>query len=1140
MKRVLSVFLAVIMVVGIFAAMPLESGALTWYEYWHGSNQPIIVENKCFEHQDYDAKFENGVLYFSRPYGAPYGKDKEAKDTTEVDLTIEFAGKEYLDGSYSHTFKKVKTPNKKNNPLRLDEIMDAQYWPSGIYVFEARDPKSQDYWEGDDNDWYRTHIWATRKMVGSFVYKSPYERLENPNHLRWEGDVAKWEAVPHATKYYLRLFTDNNNYLREIETAKTQLDLSSYYGTLSEGLYFTVVASSSGPYTKSIPSYSPPKKSYTLTFDKNGGEGSNSVSVSNISGNYVLPTGSKGFIAPYGSEFVGWSLDKKGNQMISSINMDSNKTVYAIWRNVGGKIGSNMSYNLDADTGELTIFGSGDMYQYTQGYPNQSPFYMNSSVKSVRIAAGVSSIGDYMFYGCDNLKYVYLENALDLTKLGVGAFGNCTSLERMIYPGDLSKNIAYINSNVFENCTSLKEFRIPEGVSLVGANAFKNCSSLKYVTIPKAMTSIKENVFNGCGALQDIFYPGSQEDWNKIDKSNNVGLLAYATLHPNTAWGIPVGDNALYIADAYGQTGKIIGSGATYNYDEENFSPVKALQVGEITVEDGITKIGDYLFANCTAVSKITIGKGVNEIGSYALFDCDGLTSIEIPNSVTQIKKYAFDQCDNLESVYMSPSLSNIGPYAFYNCSSLQKLYFNGTWEQYNAIYKSAYNYSLPDKIFQVSGACGTSATFSYNPESATLRVSGTGEMKNFALGESSTEPPWYNYKDEIKNVVIENGITTVGRCSFINSGIELVSIANSVTQLLGSCFMNCPYLKTAVLPDSIKGVATSTFYGATGLESIILSQNLPEISNFMFADCTSLKRVMIPESVKTIGLYAFKDCASLEQINIPDCATSVDEYAFEGASDTFTVYASCNNAFVNGIISGTNRVWEKMHNYPANSAKSVKATSTALGYRQYTCSKCSSKTKRDFTAPTGKLTLKHSGRNATAVKVSWNNVKSATGYQVQVSNKAANKWDTYATLKAGTTVYTFKNLAAGNNYKFRVRFYIKAADGKNYFSPWSATLNSPTLPKGTSVKLTTAKKAFTAKWTKVAGVTGYQVQYATNAKFSKAVTKTVKGASKYSLAVKSLKGGAKYYVRIRTYKTIGGKNYFSAWSTAKAVTTKK
>ena len=101
-------------------------------------------------------------------------------------------------------------------------------------------------------------------------------------------------------------------------------------------------------------------------------------------------------------------------------------------------------------------------------------------------------------------------------------------------------------------------------------------------------------------------------------------------------------------------------------------------------------------------------------------------------------------------------------------------------------------------------------------------------------------------------------------------------------------------------------------------------------------------------------------------------------------------------------------------------------------------------------------------------------------------------------------------------------------------------TLAFTILPKATNFALAGAKKAFTAKWTKVAGVTGYQIQYSTNAKFTGAKAVTVKGAAKYAQAVKNLKGGAKYYVRIRTYKTVGGKNYFSTWSAAKAVTTKK
>ena len=100
-------------------------------------------------------------------------------------------------------------------------------------------------------------------------------------------------------------------------------------------------------------------------------------------------------------------------------------------------------------------------------------------------------------------------------------------------------------------------------------------------------------------------------------------------------------------------------------------------------------------------------------------------------------------------------------------------------------------------------------------------------------------------------------------------------------------------------------------------------------------------------------------------------------------------------------------------------------------------------------------------------------------------------------------------------------------------------TLSFVILPKGTSLaKVTIAKKSFTVQWKKSNAVTGYQIQYSTNSKFKGAKTVTFQTAVK--LTIKSLQGGKKYYIRVRTYKTVGDKNYYSTWSGAKAVTTKK
>ena len=98
-------------------------------------------------------------------------------------------------------------------------------------------------------------------------------------------------------------------------------------------------------------------------------------------------------------------------------------------------------------------------------------------------------------------------------------------------------------------------------------------------------------------------------------------------------------------------------------------------------------------------------------------------------------------------------------------------------------------------------------------------------------------------------------------------------------------------------------------------------------------------------------------------------------------------------------------------------------------------------------------------------------------------------------------------------------------------------------LPKGTTVsKLTAAKKGFTVKWKKQKTQTsGYQIQYSLNKNFKKGnKTVTVRGVKATTKKIAKLKAKKKYYVRVRTYRTVKGLTYFSTWSKAKAVTTKK
>ncbi|MGN0527529.1 MAG: fibronectin type III domain-containing protein, partial [Eubacterium sp.] len=96
--------------------------------------------------------------------------------------------------------------------------------------------------------------------------------------------------------------------------------------------------------------------------------------------------------------------------------------------------------------------------------------------------------------------------------------------------------------------------------------------------------------------------------------------------------------------------------------------------------------------------------------------------------------------------------------------------------------------------------------------------------------------------------------------------------------------------------------------------------------------------------------------------------------------------------------------------------------------------------------------------------------------------------------------------------------------------------------PKATSISSVSAKsKGFTVKWKKQATqTTGYQIQYSTSSKFTSPKTVTVSSYKTTSKTISKLKSKKKYYIRIRTYKTVSGTKYYSSWSSAKSVTTKK
>ena len=183
-----------------------------------------------------------------------------------------------------------------------------------------------------------------------------------------------------------------------------------------------------------------------------------------------------------------------------------------------GTCGDNLTWTL-ADS-VLTISGMGAMENFA--FNSYAPWYdYRSSIKSVIISDGVTSIGYEAFSRCSSLSSVTIPNSV--TSIEKWAFSRCSSLTSVTIPnsvtsiGDLAfaecssltsvtigNSVTSIGNSAFYDCSSLTSITIPNSVTTIGRRTFRNCSSLTSVTIGNSVTSIGESAFSNCSSLTSV------------------------------------------------------------------------------------------------------------------------------------------------------------------------------------------------------------------------------------------------------------------------------------------------------------------------------------------------------------------------------------------------------------------------------------------------------------------------------------------------------------------------------------------------------------------------------------------------------------------------------------------------------------
>ena len=220
------------------------------------------------------------------------------------------------------------------------------------------------------------------------------------------------------------------------------------------------------------------------------------------------------------------------------------------------------------------------------------------------------------------------------------------------------------------------------------------------------------------------------------------------------------------------------------------------------------------------------------------------------------------------------------------------------------------------------SGTCGENVIWTFDKNSKTLTISGTGEMENYNGFLYDCSVPWESYKEAIEFIVIEDGVTTIGEmvfsdCSYLIEvtipntvtiigayafsrciSLKRISIPESVTTIDYNAFSDCSKLVEITIPNSVTTIDSDAFSDCTSLESIVLPDGITTISSGVFSYCSNLKEITIPNGVTTIDSYAFSHCTTLENITIPDSITTIGRGVF---SDT--PYYNDTNNWENGVL---------------------------------------------------------------------------------------------------------------------------------------------------------------------------------------------------------------------------------------------
>ena len=304
-----------------------------------------------------------------------------------------------------------------------------------------------------------------------------------------------------------------------------------------------------------------------------------------------------------------------------------------------------------------------------------------TSLESIVIPDSVDRISESMFSGCSSLKSVEFSPSIEY--IMNGAFGR-SGLEFVALP----KTVTSIYDFAFAECENLKLVYIPETVVKNEYYAFVDCTNATiYCAAAKQPETWKElwNEDGGTVVWGHSVPADSTFELKFATKSDGTAAVTEC-LSESSSVEVPmmvmVDSSAYFVTSITGQPffncrnlssinvdseNKIFASvdGVLYNKEKTKLIVCPPKKTGTVTIPNTVTSIETMAFTGCEDLQSVEIPNSVTEIGGWAFSGCAGLESISIPNSVTSIGDAAFRRCLGLTEITIPKSVVNMGSDVF-------------------------------------------------------------------------------------------------------------------------------------------------------------------------------------------------------------------------------------------------------------------------------------------------------------------------------------------------------------------------------------------------------------------------------------------------------------------------------------------